>query len=202
MSALRVSVTDVDSYRYYCGSDKPLDELLAELRREAQPTPAMESGRAFHKMLEHAAEGEEISEFEADGYTFEFACDAELSLPPVRELKGEATIDVDGVDVTLVGKVDGIDGMRLWDHKPTTQFDVDKWADAFQWRAYLWMFACNRLTYNVFVRSIKGSHVRVREVHTLDFYRYPDMEWDMRSALRDFVAFARTHLPERFTESA
>lgn len=194
---MRISVTTVDSYNYYRNSEKSLSEFLAELRKEAPVTPEMESGRAFHSMLEHAAEGDEVDSFEADGYTFEFACNADLALPAIRELKGEAELTVDGEPITLVGKVDAVDGLRVWDHKPTTRFDVEKWTDAFQWRAYLWMFGCNRFTYNVFVRSVKNGHVKIREVHELDFYRYPGMEQDIRANLHEFVAFARQHLPER-----
>ena len=194
---MRVSVTHIDQFKYYCNSDKSLDAFLAELRGEVEPTPEMESGRAFHKMLEHVQSGQEIEQFEADGYTFEFKCDATLELPPIRELKGEATFDVDGEPVTLVGKVDAVDGLRVWDHKPTSRFDVNRFDSSFQWRAYLWMFDCTRFTYNIFVRSIKNGCVTIREIHTLDFLRYPGMEQDMMAELREFVAFARMHLPER-----
>lgn len=196
---MRISVSDVDQYLYYRGDeDMELDAILRRLRREEPPTPAMAMGTAFHSILEDATDGDEFEEVERDGFRFVFGMDAEMSLPPVRECKGEHPVMVDGIPVTLVGKVDGIDGMRIWDHKLTGRFDAEKFADAMQWRMYLWMFGAWQFTYNVFVRYEQpDGTILVKDLHSFDFYRYPGMEDDIMRELREYVAFVREHLPEK-----
>lgn len=196
--SLRVSVSDVDGYLYYRRSeDMELDDILRRMRREEPPTPAMLMGTAFHSIMEGASAGEEYTEVERDGFKFVFCMDDEIALPPVRECKGEHPIMVDGMPVTLVGKVDGIDGMRIWDHKLTGRFDAEKFADAMQWRMYLWIFGAWQFTYNVFTRYEKDGVIQVKEFHPFDFYAYPGMEDDIMRELREYVAFVQEHLPER-----
>lgn len=196
-----VSVTNLDALAYYRASEsKSLKELLAELRKEAEPSPEMRAGTAFHYVLEHAQAGDSLDEFENDGFRFAFMFDESIALPPVRELFGSKVFEVDGVEVELRGKVDGLDGKTVWDHKLTKRFDVEKYANAFQWRAYLSIFNCDHFRYSVFVRgNPRGDKpIPLNDFHALDFYRYPDLELDLVEGIRDFVRFAQVHLPERF----
>lgn len=196
---MRISVSDIDSYIYFRNSEEmELDAILRRLRREEEPTREMAMGTAFHAILEDASAGQEFSVLERDGFRFVFDVDAELALPPVRECKGEMPIMVDGTPVTLVGKVDGIDGMRIWDHKLTGRFDAERYAENMQWRMYLWMFGAWQFTYNVFTRYEQpDGTILVREFHSFDFYAYPGMEADIMRELREYVAFVREHLPEK-----
>lgn len=196
---IRISVSDVDQYRYYRASeDMELDALLRRLRREEPPTPAMAMGTAFHSILEDATDGDEFEEVERDGFRFVFAMDATVELPPIREVKGEMHLTVDGIPVTLVGKVDGLDGQRVWDHKLAGRFDAEKYAEDMQWRMYLMMFSAWRFTYYVFTRYEQpDGTILVKDLHSFDFYRYPGMEDDIMRELREYVAFVREHLPEK-----
>lgn len=200
---LRVSVSDVDQLRYYLANEEmELDDLLARLRREGEETEPMRAGSALHKALENATEGE-YDKLCADGYTFDLAIDGELDLPPLRELKAEKTYHVAGVNVTLVGKVDTIDGKRVDDHKTTSRFDVEKFYDSYQWRFYLDMFNADLFRWNVFVMrpdSKKAGHYIVSEFHQPTQHRYPALERDCQIELKQFVIFAQRYLPERFTE--
>lgn len=186
---MRVSATDVDQWRYWRQvEDMPLEALLIRLRHESAPSAAMDHGRALHRLLEAHAGGE-LSEVEIDGVRFRFRLDGDLYLPPVREAKAEREL---GGGVTLVGKVDAIvPRRRVWDHKLTSRFDLEQYADSYQWRIYLWLFGCPQFTYNVFVGDERDGVVVVREVHTFDLYSYPDLERDVLAEVGEFVAFCR-----------
>ena len=55
MTALRISVTDIDQWRYWQESeDMDLSELLKRLRRQGDATEAMAVGTALHRALELA----------------------------------------------------------------------------------------------------------------------------------------------------
>lgn len=198
---MRTFVTDLDSFAFYQRSESmELDEILARLRREEPATDAMRMGTALHHVLEHAQPGDTLDEFEHDGFRFAFMFDEEVALPPVRELRGRKTYDIDGVEVELRGKVDGLDGRTIWDHKLTKTFDVEKYVDAWQWRAYLSIFDCDHMRYSIFIRGAAKDDkpIPLKDFHALDFYRYPEMESDLMGALREYVNFAKVHLPEKF----
>lgn len=196
---MRVSVSDVDAYRYYLASESmTLDEFLARLRRETPPTPAMAAGTAFHKFLETSGPGE-LVDATVDGIEFRFDLSADVALPDIRELKATKEYLIDGIAVELVGKVDAMSGYRVWDHKLTSRFDPERYADSFQWRAYLTILGAQRFTYNVFTAyedEAAGAWI-VKGFDSLDFYRYPGMERDVATQLTDFVRFVKKHLPEK-----
>lgn len=195
---MRLSVTELDSFRRYRDNeDVELAALLAQLRRETPPTRAMQAGRAFHHVLEHAAPGA-LDTAEHDGFKFRFALECVLPLPSVRELKGEHLIPTSVGAVTLVGVVDGLDvGVR--DYKLTARFDAERYADSYQWRCYLMMFGAAMFQYDVFVAQEDegaGEYV-VREYHPMRFYAYPGMFEDVIREVDEFAGFVARHLPER-----
>lgn len=200
--SLRVSVSDVDSYRYFLESeDMTLDALLSRLRREEPPTENMLAGTALHKWLEDHHPAESLtSTIEADGFRFRFDADIELALPTVREIKALGTYNIDGVTVTLVGKVDAIHGTKPYDHKLTSRFDPERYANAFQWRAYLVLFNGDKFTYNVFTGAPDKDGVWViRAFDQLTLYRYPNIQADVEAQLTEFVRFIRQYMPERLS---
>jgi hypothetical protein len=202
METLRVSATDIDALRFYLYPPIPemeieLDELLRRLRRQEPPTPAMLAGTALHKALENAAAGE-FAGLAADGYTFSFDTDVELDLPAIREMKATREYRIDNCAMTLVGKVDGIHGRRVDDHKLTERFDAEKYLDSYQWRIYLDVFGADEFRWNIFeARESAPQNYLIKAVHPLKMHRYPGMTSDVERQLRSFLDFARTHLPER-----
>lgn len=206
MDALRASATDIDALRFYLYPPIPeteieLGELLARLRREQPPTPAMLAGTALHKALENAAAGDHKG-FASDDYTFSFEIDADLDLPDIREMKATREYLIDGCEVTLVGKVDGIHGKRIDDHKLTERFDAEKYLDSYQWRIYLEVFGADEFRWNVFEGRPTvegGKDYLIRAVHPLRMRRYPGIAADVERELHRFVAFARDHMPEKFS---
>lgn len=204
MSALRVSATDIDAYRRFLsppeGMEIELDELLRQLRRQEPPSEAMMAGSAFHKLLENAAPVVgELSEAEVDGFRFFFDFDGALDLPKIREMKATRDYDIDGCTITVVGKVDGVHGHRIEDHKLTSRYDAERFLNSYQWRIYLDIFEANEFRWNIFEgREAQSKRYVISHFHQLRTYIYPEMHADVQKVLGAFLAFAREFLPERF----
>lgn len=201
---MRVSVTELDAYRRWMADEEaPIEALLAQLRKESPPTEAMLAGIALHKALEHAEPGA-FGSLEADGYRFDFDANIDLALPELREIKAEKVYFVDGLDVTVVGKVDTLRGRTVGDHKSTGRFDAERFLDTYQWRFYLDIFDADVFEWTAFemAEQPEPKVYKVFGFHPLRQYRYAAMHNDCMALLRDFVSFARAHLPERFQQAA
>jgi hypothetical protein len=183
---LRISVTDLESFRYFKNlEDRTLDDLLADLAHVSPPTPKMAAGKALASFFETARIGD-TEEVLVDGWQFFFDLDAAVPLPVVREMKVEETINTPCGPVTLVGKVDGLDGLTVRDQKLTDSLDAEgRYVDSLQWRSYLTMFGARRFIYDVLVGKLdeKQQTVTVREYHPLTFYSYPGMREDVERAV-------------------
>lgn len=197
---MRLWVSDLDTYQRYKDNEEiTLEECLKDLRRERLPTPAMAASRTLHSALEHSEYDTDAACIKRDGFTFHFECDINLAVPAVRELKGEVEMLTTAGSVTLVGKVDAIDG-SIGDYKLTQRFDAERMADSWQWRSYLEMFNGHRFEYRVFVAkdNAKNPHEWViKEYHEVPFYRYPSMGDEVRRYVDEFARFARQYLPAR-----
>ncbi|WP_172123191.1 hypothetical protein [Devosia sp. 919] len=205
METLRVSATDIDALRYYLNNeDGELETFLAQMRRQTPPTPAMLAGTAFHKALEDFTEGS-VARLQAQDHVFNIELEDELDLPALRETKATREYPVGNVLVTLVGKVDGIYGRRIDDHKLTSSYDPERFLSSYQWRIYLEVFEADQFRWNIFEGAEIAGQERVwkvRSLHKLRMYRYPGMAADVEKAVAAFVDFAGIHLPERFAEVA
>ena len=183
-----------------------------------QQSDAMARGTAFHKALELACEGL-YDTVEADGYTFAFTCDAEISLPKKREMR--LSKNYGGIIVS--GACDGIEGRAIIDHKTVSQFDAEYHFAGWQHRFYMDIFGADRFDWHIWVVSNKTvececpsyyakeeaalggfcpvhglpeyrkeGRIEVREHHLLTQYRYPGLEEDctkMAHEFRDFAAW-------------
>lgn len=217
---MRISVTDLESYRYWKASeDATLAELIEKLSHTAPPTPQMAAGRAFAKLMEHAREGGTLDVEQVDGWEFDFQVEGEIALPVVRELKAEVVFDTPHGPVTLVGKVDGYDG-KVIDQKLTENVDAERYLDSLQWRAYLVMFGAREFVYDIFRAKYererggkdeetggyeKGTptgRITVDEHHRLVFYAYPEMRADLERAVCELAEVVATHVaPRRFAQA-
>ena len=204
MLFIRVSSTDLDQLRYYRDDENNMElaELIARLKHLMPSSEAMEAGTALHNALENAEPGDHAG-FTADGFTFSFDTDAEIDLLPMRECKATRDYVFGDVTATLVGKVDGIHGKRIDDHKFTAKFDPDRYLESYQWRAYLEVFNADQFRWNIFEANESApKNYIIRNVHKLTMHRYPGMAADLERELGAFIAFARDHLPERFERQA
>lgn len=195
---MRISVTDLDGWRYYKATEEmDVEGFLKRLRKEEPPTQNMLAGKALHKVLQHAGAGD-LTTAEADGFRFKFLVDCDIPLLPVRELKGEIVIQTAAGPVTLVGIIDGHDG-SVYDHKLTGRFDAERYADSYQWRAYLTMFGARRFVYQVF-EGKEGDDLTewlVYGFHRFPLYAYEGMRGDVEREVGELASFIAEHMPER-----
>lgn len=194
---IRISVTDLESYRYWRSSeDSTLEDLIARLMKRDPPTPQMEAGRAFARLFEQAEDGA-YDAADMDGWRFRFDLDAHIELPPVRELKAESLFNTPSGPVTLVGKVDSLDGLTVHDQKLSERFEAERYVDSLQWRSYLVMFGAREFVYDVFLGRYDGMHVTVYDYHALHFHAYPNMKRDVERAVNELAEVIAKYLPER-----
>lgn len=194
---IRLSVTDLESYRYWkAREDQGLDALVRSLKHEDPPSPQMMAGKAFAKLFETAGT-EEITYRDVDGWRFCFADlgDAEIELSPVRELKAEMRFDTPSGPVMLVGKVDSLHGLTVHDQKLTERWDAERYVDSLQWRAYLVMFGARAFVYDVFTGRYDGTTVYVYDYQPMTFYAYPGMRGDVEQAVTDLASIVAEHIP-------
>ncbi len=201
---MRVSVTDLDAFkRWRDDEDAELEPLLRQLRKQEPPSTAMLAGSALHKALELAAPGDVLS-FTQDGFKFIFDLSAEIALPELREIKAEKVYVINGEPITVVGKVDTLEGRRVEDHKTTGRFDAERFLNSYQWRYYLDIFGAWHFRWNVFEMAEQNEPgvYRIFALHKLDQFRYREMQDDCVRLLTQFAEFAHTHLPERLEKAA
>lgn len=194
----RISVTDLDSFLYWRNEEEAtLEDLLQRLRHEDAPSSAMLAGRALHSFLELARADpapRSIDVIETKEHRFLINCDIDLALPEVRELKGEMHIG----PVTLVGVIDGLEGLSARDYKLTSStFDATRYIDSYQWRCYLAMFGLSQFDYEVFVGKETGQSIgpprrsiwTITEHHHLRVHAYPALMDDVVRLVNEFNEF-------------
>lgn len=195
----RVSVSDIDAYRYWRDNDQPVEALRARLLRTEPASPEMRAGTLLHSVLQHEQDGE-LFEVEGDGLVLRFQLDAEIVLPEIREQFIRRVYEVDGGLVEMRGKVDGMQGLTVEDHKTTKNFDPEALHEAMQWRFYLSMTGAQRFRWNVFemyepTKAEPNVH-RVVNLHRVEQWRYPSMEADCLAALSEFLGVVRRAVPD------
>lgn len=193
-------VSNVEAFRQYEQNEEAeLADLLATIRGEREPSPQMRAGTAFHRALELAPTGVEVTELSANGYTFTIADDMEIELPTIRELRASKTWVVDGEEIVISGQVDAIQGRLIHDHKTTGRFDPERYLSGCQWMLYLEIFGAEAFRWNVFeiTEGDEPNHWEVFAQHRLEQYRYPGMGTDCTRLVESLARFARDHMPER-----
>lgn len=204
-----IHVSELETVRYWRDrEDTTMDMLIADLRKGKAPTPQMQAGKAFAKLMEHAEQyqvadplnGDGIHTATVDGWTFAFQVNGELPLPPVRELQAEMLFQTPQGPVTLVGHCDSLEGITVRDQKLTEKWDAERYVDSLQWRAYLVMFDAAWFVYDVFVGRYdsKGApSVTITEYHPTPFYWYPGIRTDVQRAVDELAGIFARHLPAR-----
>lgn len=190
-------VSNVEAFRQFEMDDEAeAGKFIDELLHGFAPSAAMQAGTAFHKALELAEPGVIGPELHSEGHVFTFRGDFEVRLPAIRELRASRTYMVDGEPIVISGQVDGIEGLRIDDHKTTSRFDPDRYLTGYQWRLYLDIFGASVFRWNVFELNeldVPG-HYEVRDQHTLEQYRYPRLHDDCQALVERFARFVRHHV--------
>ena len=186
-------VSNIEVYRdwmhwspLFDGDVEPTVEQIVDRITKDEPSEAMKAGSAFHLALENAQNGSH-AEFAADGYMFRLP-DAELSLPDIRELRAYQAYG----DLTVTGKVDGLDGKIIIDHKTTAKVDLDRYLEGCQWRFYLDIFEADVFRWIVWpIREVATRVYAVAEPQVLEARRYPELHQDCVALADEYLAFAR-----------
>lgn len=182
---MRVSVSNLEQFRQWRDAEEEsLDSLFARLW--SIDTPDTLRGKAFHKCMECAADGE-TELLQADGFTFLFDIDCEISLPKRREVK----LTKDYGPLTVAARIDGGEHRVVSDYKSTTSFDADRYQLGYQWRYYLDIADADRFDWHVFEVSeltTEPNTYRVRGYHKMSQWRYPNLYRDCAQLALDFYA--------------
>jgi hypothetical protein len=215
---MRISATELESYRYWLGSDQSLDSFLDRLTT-FERTDKMLAGSAFHYLLE-VSEGEiedavvyyrmengrekfdllPTMAQDEQSISFHIKLDGQIELPVWSECKVERCFEVDGEEVVVVAKSDSMIGRKVADYKLSDGFDEERYTDSLQWRIYLDLFEADSFDYLVFTSKEKKGVWEVSALDRFTLFRYPGMENDVRRAVEDFSRFLRKHLPSRITD--
>ena len=200
MQTLRCSATEIDQYRDYMADVIDLETFLSRLRHESPASVPMFAGRAWHRFLETSKPYSDCI-FECDDFTFKVDADLGVDLPPIKELKGVKEYNTLGIDVTLVGMVDGMNGNHGIDYKLTARPNPERLADAYQWRIYCVLFNLYSFDYIICHADKTDKHeITIKDIYSIPLYRYPNIEQDVADMVTQFTAFCITHLPERIKE--
>ena len=205
MSEIRISVTDVDSLRLAekIGLDTDLGaKIERELIEKLQGKwPEMgwqaKCGCAFHELLGRPQECLKGAAYVYDGRFGHYLWEKESvepvlsAIPPgLFECKTEKEITIGGHSVTLVGKCDHITGDQIIDFKcKFSKWSIEDYEAAFQWSAYLWMFAASKFTYLVIDMSqpAEDGTVKITDVTYFSFYPYTYLDYECRIKLAEYV---------------
>lgn len=192
-------VTDLDQLTWYHRIESmTAEDLASRLRREAPANESMLIGTAWHSVLEDPPE--KIEFIEKNGYNFQIDCDAEISLPQIKEIRADKQYDIDGYKVSLSGGCDGITGNTVYDHKLTFKPNPENYFDSYQWRAYLDIFEADKFIYYPYhAKQDDDGLIRIVDVSEMPLYRYPDMETDLKTGIRNLLSFCREYMPEKLS---
>ena len=208
---MRVTVSDVDAFRYWKSNDWMTEEMLHErLYRKAEPPIVVLLGRAVHKVLENTRSPYLVGvhEVEQDGYDFTLDF-SRIDLAVTRGPKEVPTVrayEFGDYEVELSGRVDAVDYDTVIDYKtmgkPPKYAFHEYFHEYFQWRAYLDMLGLDKFIYAILIvdnrRSKKEEGLYVfREAHNdIDFYSYPHLHDDVRRQIREFINYIGLKHPQ------
>lgn len=183
---IETSVTNLRSFQIWQNSEDLDLAWIKERLQKPEETPQMLMGRAFHRAIERATESSAV--LTADGYSFDILCDAELTLPNLRE----ASLSKDYGGLLVKARVDGIWGKVVSELKTTeNQFDAENYVESCQWRFYLDMTDADRLDWHIFqMTELKNKHVEVWGHHYMKQFRYPDLHRDCAELAREYLEMA------------
>ncbi|MBS9780335.1 MAG: hypothetical protein KGV51_06885 [Moraxellaceae bacterium] len=180
----RISVTWLDSYQYFLDSEMTEQELYDRFYGAYNPTPAMSAGTALHKLLENGANIEQ----QQGGFNFQLVNELDGTLVIGESWERERKHLVKFNDVDLVGKIDVETPFAIYDHKLTSNYDPEKFMNAWQWRTYLTMRNKNKFVYQIFecfpVKEFM-QNVVIKGYHSLEMIAYKEMVNEVKDIVND-----------------
>ena len=200
MKPHRVSVTDLNNSADYFRDKLSLEQLIERLERRGPQSAAMKCGSAFHQVLYKYGVGVHAqSHFQWDGFTF--MVDGQVDIPLGPHDRREIKVTQEYPGALLVGVIDVIsaDGITLTDWKLSGYPQVEKFASAWQWRAYMDMVPSARhFVYVVIGMRLneKTSEVKLYQGHNFRCERYENLHGEVEEAVKKHVWLLDTLITE------
>jgi hypothetical protein len=195
---MRVSTTTLESFRLYMTRDFMSEaELLSSIRGEFKPNRVMQLGSAFHSILETPDVCVRPSgDYVADGIVFPgdvvAPCLPLFDRSGAFEVKATKDFHINGQTWTVVSKADQLVRLDVVENKTKwAVFDLNRYAESYQWRFYVDVYGAQRVRYNVFCLSeYADGEIGLRSIEQFNLYPYPRLAADCRSLLSEFVEYA------------
>jgi hypothetical protein len=191
---VRISTTTLESYRLFMQPDQEWmseADLLATIRGEFTPTPAIELGLSYGRILEDPDRYLVPGGYQCGLYSFGLD-DVEPALALIDRrgvMEAKAVKRYGPCDV--VAKVDHILGAHLTEFKTTgSSFNIDKYLESCQWRFYFDVFEALKLTYHIFLLDDHENGVAsLRGIESFQVYPYPQLHADCADLVREFAVY-------------
>ena len=213
ITSIKVSPSLLETFRkYYVGAfngfiteDKVIDAIL----RRTVWSDEMTFGSAFHAIIEEGATkyyNETTGKYhiKAEGMQKELVLDY-LEIKEalihrnkypsmVHEIPCQLKMYVDGFDVLINMRIDGMNGLDAHEHKTTSKEPkIDQYQDSVQWRCYFLAADPNKVQYNIFQYTEDETTHRLNiQPYEFTFYDYPALESDVKKWISLFITFCRT----------
>lgn len=187
MMDLRLSVTDLDAWRFFQHSTLSEEDAVRRILRQEPPSEAMKLGLSFEDFIMNPDEKTSI-----EGFTFYAPKDVATYKPQAIQIPIQKLYRVNGVNVTLSGRLDAVAGYVAIDWKTTLNaIDMDKYLMAYQWRCYLDMLGPHyTFFYEVFKLTKNRGQLHaytLQDKETMRVGRYPGMQDDIRRGIAEYV---------------
>lgn len=191
---MRISTTTLESFRLYMQPEQDWmteDSLLATIRGEFTPTPAVLLGKAFGQVLETPDPYRVANGYSCHGQYFSDAVMQPALALMDRRGVFEAKATKEYGPCTVVAMADQIVGARLVEHKTTLgTFDIDKYLASCQWRFMADIFEPLSITYHVFcLNEERDGSIGLRGIETFNLYPYAALHEDCCELVRRFAEY-------------
>lgn len=191
---MRISTTTLESFRLFMAPEQDWmteASLIATIKGEFTPTPQVELGLAFGRVLEDPDRWRTRGGFRCNGYTFDDATMAPalacIDRRGIFEAKGQKRYG----DCDVVAKADHLLGAHLSEFKTTTStFNFEKYADSCQWRFMVDIFGPVQVTYRVFLLEDHENGVAtLKGIESFNLFPYAALHQDCRDLLQQFTSY-------------
>lgn len=209
---MRISTTTLESYRLFMQPDQEWmseDELIASIRGQFVPNRKVLIGKAFGEVLE-TPDRYRISGGFQHGPFF-FSSDTMQPALDLFDRRGvfEAKATKEYGDRTVVAKADQLLGSQLIENKTTcSTFDLDKYAQSYQWRYMAEIFEPTMITYRVFcLGDDESNQIELKSIEAFNLFPYGQLHQDCCALLDQFCAYVTAkgldgYLRQRQAEAA